>query len=332
MENTHKRVLVTGASGFIGGHACTALSRTGALVRAMVRKTSDVRHLDPTAVEICYGDLSDEQSLLDACKDIDVIVHTAAVVGSFGEWAHFHETGVMGTKRLLDAAQTQGVSRFVHLSSIAVYGLKHHGRAIDESTTFDQLPQPWNHYVREKVMTEEILWRAHAEGRIQATAVRPSVVIGSRDRNAMPRMVDLLKFPIIAMPGSPHNRFPVVCIKDCIEAILRVIDNDLTIGRAYNVSGKKSITISELFGLVAKHGNLKAPSIFLPPSVLYFPVGLLEGAWRLLQRPAEPLVTRIAIAIVGYDYEIVCDRAYRELDWVPEDDYASAVIAALTPP
>jgi nucleoside-diphosphate-sugar epimerase len=123
-----------------------------------------------------------------------------------------------------------------------------------------------------------------------------------------------------------------VCIKDCIEAILRVIDNDLTIGRAYNVSGKKSITISELFGLVAKHGNLKAPSIFLPPSVLYFPVGLLEGAWRLLQRPAEPLVTRIAIAIAGYDYEIVCDRAYRELDWVPEDDYASAVIAALTPP
>ena len=235
MRNTYKRILVTGASGFIGGHACAALSQSGAYVRAMVRKTSDVRHLDPNTVEICYGDLSDEQSLRNACKDIDVVLHTAAVVGSFGEWTHFHETGVLGTKRLLDAAQQQGVSRCVHLSSIAVYGLKHHGRPVDESTEFDQLPQRWNHYVREKVMAEEILWKAHAEGRIQATALRPSVVIGARDRNAMPRMVDLLRFPITVMPGYSHNRFPVVCIEDCIKAILCVIENDLTIGKAYNV-------------------------------------------------------------------------------------------------
>lgn len=327
--SARKRILVTGASGFIGGHACAALVRAGASVRAMVRKTSDVRHLEQNQIEICHGDLADEQSLRNACKNIDIVLHSAAVVGSFGEWEHYYETGVLGTQRLINAAHEQGVGRFVHLSSVAVYGIKHHGQAIDENAPFDHAPQSWNHYVREKVMGEEVLWAAHAAGKIQATALRPVVVIGERDRNAIPRLVDILRLPIRILPGKPDNRFPLVCIEDCVEVIVRAIENEGAIGRAYNISGTKAIPIVDIFRLVAKHAGLAPPKLFLPTSLMFGPVGLLERVWKLLGKAGEPIVTRIVIGASGYDYEFDSTRAQRELGWQPRDEYESAVMAAL---
>ncbi|MFT3772369.1 MAG: NAD-dependent epimerase/dehydratase family protein [Minicystis sp.] len=332
MTATTKRILVTGASGFIGGHACEALVKTGAKVRAMVRKTSNVGQLAGTGVEICHADLSDPASLQQACADVDTVVHTAAAVGSFGDWEHFHEVGVLGTERLIDAAHRRGVSRFIHVSSIAAYGLKDHRRRVDEDTPFDHAPQPWNHYVREKVMSEEVLWRAHEAQKIRATSLRPSVVVGARDRNAVPRLVDLLRLPVTALPGRPDNHFPVVTIEDCVDAIVRSVENEAAIGRAYNVSGGRRITIADFFALIAKHAQLPPPKLYLPTGLMLPATGLLESAWKLLGKAGEPVATRIAIVVSGYDYEIDCRRAQRELGWSADGSYEAAIVAALEQP
>jgi nucleoside-diphosphate-sugar epimerase len=329
MSESKKRVLVTGASGFIGGHACEALLRAGYRVRALMRPTSDASHLAGLDVERAEGDLSDADSLRRACKGVDVVVHTAAPVGSFGEWEHFHEVGVLGTQRLIDATHAAGASRFVHVSSIAVYGFKaHHGRP-HEDTPFEQHPEPWNHYVREKVMAEELLWKAHAEGRIQATALRPVVVIGARDRNAVPRLVDLLRLPVTALPGQAGNHFPVVTIEDCVDALVRAVANDASIGRAYNVSGDDRIRLDDFFALLARHARLPAPKLYLPTGLMVAAVGLLEWAWKLLRRAGEPVATRIAIVVSGFDYDIDCTRARRELGWSARGSYEAALVAAL---
>jgi nucleoside-diphosphate-sugar epimerase len=332
LENGQKRILVTGASGFIGGHACEALAKTGAKVRAMVRKSSLVGQLEGVDVEICQADLSDAKSLDRACKDVDVVVHTAAAVGSFGEWEHFYEVGVRGTERLIDAAHRNGATRFVHVSSIAAYGLKDHGGRVTEDSPFDRNPQPWNHYVREKVMSEDLLWDAHAAGKIQATSIRPSVVIGARDRNAIPRLVDLLKLPVTALPGRATNHFPVVTVEDCVDAIVRSVEQDVAIGRAYNVSGSRRIQLAEFFGLIAKHAKLPEPKIYAPTAVMLPAVGMLEDVWKLLRKKGEPVATRIAIVVSGYDYDIDCNRTKRELGWTADGSYEAAIVAALQNP
>lgn len=332
MNDTPKRILVTGASGFIGGHVCEALIRSGARVRAMVRATSDTSHLDGLDLELCRGELGDAASLQRACEGMDLVIHTAAAVGSFGEWAHFHETGVLGTERLLAAAQQQGVRRFVHVSSIAVYGFRPHGRRLDEDAPFDVRPQRWNHYVREKVMSEESVWAAHAAGKIEATVLRPSVVIGARDRNAVPRMADLLRLPIAGLPGRPELRFPVVTIEDCVAAIVRAAYSEAAAGRAYNVSGARSIALAEIYGLVAKHAGLRAPGLYVPTAVALPLTGALEAVWKLLGKAGEPIATRIAIVLSGYDYDIDCGRAERELGWRADGSYEAAIVAALAAP
>lgn len=328
-----KRVyLVTGASGFIGGHVCEALARAGGKVKALVRRSSDVSALKGAGIELVYGDLGDRESLKRACEGVDVVIHTAAAVGSFGEWDHFYETGVLGTERLIEAASASGARRFIHVSSIAVYGLKGSSAPQDEETPFDLNPAPWNHYVREKVMSEQVLWRAHEEGKIRATSIRPSVVIGARDRNAMPRLLDLLALPVTALPGSPSYRFPVVCIEDCVDAILRAADSDAAVGRAYNVSGERPITLAEFFGLIARHARLAEPRLYLPTGSMVAAVGLLERAWKLLKRPGEPVATRIAIVVSGYDYQIDCGRARRELGWQARGDYEASILASIRQP
>lgn len=324
--------LVTGASGFIGGHVCEALARAGEKVKAMVRKSSDARALSSAGVELVYADLSDPASLRAACEGVDVVIHTAAAVGSFGEWDHFYETGVLGTERLIDAASASGARRFIHVSSIAVYGLRGSLSPQDEDTPFELNPQPWNHYVREKVMSEQVLWRAHEQGKILATSIRPSVVIGARDRNAMPRLLDLLGLPVTALPGRPSFRFPVVCIEDCVDLILRAAGNDASIGRAYNVSGERPVTLAEFFGLIARHAGLPAPRLYLPTALMVPAVGLLEEAWKRLKKAGEPVATRIAIVVSGYDYQIDCGRARRELGWRARGDYEASIVAGIRQP
>lgn len=332
MSQSPKKILVTGASGFIGGHVCEALVHKGVSVRAMARKSSDVSQLDGVHVDLVHADLSDADSLERACKGVDAVIHTAAAVGSFGEWEHFYETGVLGTQRLIDAAVKCNVPRFIHMSSIAAYGLKDHGRRVDVTTPYDRRPQGWNHYVREKVMSEQILWKAHEERKIKATSVRPSVVIGARDRNAIPRLVDLLRLPVTALPGRPSMRFPVVCIEDCVDAVVRAADSEIAVGRAYNVSGESPISLADFFGLIAKHSHLPAPRIYLPTSVMIPAVGVLEGAWKLLKRPGEPVATRIAIVVSGYDYEIDCSKTREDLGWRATDNYEAAIVAAMRTP
>lgn len=332
MKHHSRKILVTGASGFIGGHVCEALVKAGVRVRAMARRSSDVSQLDGVDVELCRADLGDPEALARACQGVDTVIHTAAAVGSFGEWDHFYETGVLGTQRLIDAAAKQGATRFVHISSIAAYGLKDHGGPVDEKTPYDRKPQAWNHYVREKVMSEQLLWKAHEEKKIQATSIRPSVVIGARDRNAIPRLVDLLRLPVTALPGRPSLRFPVVCIEDCVDAIVRAAMNDASIGHAYNVSGEVPISIADFFGLIAKHAGLPAPRLYLPTSVMLPAVGMLEGAWKLLKRPGEPVATRIAIVVSGYDYEIDCSRTREDLGWSATGSYEAAIVAAMKEP
>ncbi len=332
MSKATKRVLVTGASGFIGGHVCEALLKAGFTVRAMVRATSVVAHLDGLDIERVEGDLTQVESLRRACEGVDIIVHTAAPVGSYGEWEYFYQAGVVGTENLIEAAHQAGVDRFIHVSSIAVYGFKQHIGRTGVDVPFERHPEPWNHYVREKVLAEEALWAAHREGKVRATAIRPVVVIGARDRNAVPRLVDLLRLPVTALPGAPSNHFPVVTIEDCVDAILRSVQQEVAVGRAYNVSGDRRIRLDDFFALVAKHAGLRAPKLYLPTSVMVRAVGLLERTWKLLRRPGEPVATRIAIVVSGFDYDIDCTRTQQDLGWSATGSYDAAVLAAIRDP
>jgi nucleoside-diphosphate-sugar epimerase/alkylation response protein AidB-like acyl-CoA dehydrogenase len=325
-----KRFLVTGATGFIGGHIAAHLAARGDHVRAFVRKTSRVDKLVSLGIELAYGDLTDAESLTAACKGMDGVIHNAAPVGTYGEWEHYLEEGVRGTERVLQGAIKSDARRFIFMSSIAVYGFRPHGRALSEDFPLDRSPQPWNHYVREKVMCEDLLWDAHKKGDIVLTSIRPSCVFGPGDRNIVPRMVGLLNLPVLVLPGRPGNRVPAVTIDDLVGATVCAIDEDVSHGRSYNISGASPLTQHEAFDLVATAAKIDSKWFNAPTSLFYRPVGVLEKVWAGTKLPGEPPTTRGAIALFGYDYEIDISRAVAELGFKGESSYGNSIRASLS--
>ncbi len=319
------RALVTGATGFIGGHIVDSLLEQGHDVTALVRPTSDTSHLREREVRLATGDVTDPGSLLAACGGMEWVFHTAAVVGTYGGWEHYRDVAVRGTRNVIDAAAAAGTQRFVHLGSIAVYGTRPRPEPVTEDTAYDEKPERWNHYVREKVLSEKLLWKAHEEGRIRATSIRPSVVVGPRDRNAIPRTLAIIKSPFGALAGRADNRLPTVVVEELSAAIVKAASTDVAIGKAYNLSGSEPITQVEFMRLYADSAGLKPLTRTVPYGVGLTMAGMLEGMYRLARRTNEPFITRIVVAIAGHDYAIDCSRAAADLGWEGKAGYGEAI-------
>src|SRR5690349_12961017 len=113
--------LVTGASGFLGGHLVERLCAAGHRVRALVRTPAKAQFLAATMAEIAAGDLTAPASLASALDGVDTVFHSAAMVSNWGRWNDFQAVTVQGTENVLDAAERAGVRRFVHISTMRVY-------------------------------------------------------------------------------------------------------------------------------------------------------------------------------------------------------------------
>jgi nucleoside-diphosphate-sugar epimerase len=319
------KVLVTGASGFIGGHVVDQLQAEGHDVTALVRPTSDTAHLRKVEARLAVGDVTDAESLRRAAAGQDCVIHTAAIVGTYGRWQDYLEVGVRGTQNMLGAAAANDVARFVHLGSIAVYGTNPRGKAFREEMPYDEQPERWNHYVREKVWSEKRVWRAHEQRKVQVTSIRPSVVLGPRDRATIPRVISNLKSVTGAIVGDGQNRVPCVVVEELAAAITRAATSDTAIGRAYNLSGQRPVTQRALMNAYAEAAGIKPLARSVPEWLAMASGTAAEGVYRLLRRRSEPAVTRIAVVIAGRDYEVDCTRAGAELDWQGSADYFDAV-------
>src|SRR5919201_2347474 len=190
------KVFVTGASGFVGGHLVNELLRRGHEVTALVRPTSDTGQLTRPGVRLVTGDVTDPDSLRAGLVGQEVVFHLAAVVGrNPGGWDHHLQVGVQGTQHVADAASAGGVERLIALSSAAVYAPHPDGAAVTEDMPLDHAPEPWNHYVRQKVLSEELLWEAHRAGKLQVTTFRPPTALGPGDLNLVPLMRAIMSSP-----------------------------------------------------------------------------------------------------------------------------------------
>ncbi len=326
------RVLVSGATGFVGSHVVDHLIAAGHEVRALARPSSDTRYLETTAAAIVRGDLADAASLQAAAVGCEAVVHTAAVVGEWGAWELFYRVGVQGTRNLLDAVVAAGARRFVQLSSIAVYGSRLHGRTLHEFDRYDNRPEPWNHYVREKVQSERLAFQYQVRGQLEIVAVRPSVIWGSRDRTAFSRTRDLLRGPMAAVIGRGLNRVPSVSVHDVADLCVRALTVPGAAGRAYNISSDEPITQTALMGVFAKCTGAPIPSRHVPFGAAMSMATVLETAVHLLRRKNPPAVTRFNLLIAAADTLVDTTLAREELGWRQLQSVPDAIReAALTP-
>ena len=176
-----ERILVTGANGFVGSEVCRELVRSGYAVRALHRAGGDITSIESLPIEFCRGDVRDTHSLQEACKDIDIVIHIAAL---FRQAKHpdsvYHAINVDGVRNVFEAAISSGVQRVVHCSTVGV-----HSHIPDPPADEDEAFRPGDIYQSTKCEGEKIAKSYFAQGKISGVVIRPAMIWGVGDTRTL---------------------------------------------------------------------------------------------------------------------------------------------------
>lgn len=218
------RVLVTGATGFIGGALAGALAARGDRVRALVRPTSRTAALSAQGVELAPGDVADPASLRSAVEGCDAVVHLAGAVKALRDRDLFL-ANAEGTRHVVAAcAAATARPRLVYVSSLAAAGPAPSGR----SRTEEDPPAPVSRYGESKLAGERAV-RA-AAGALAASIVRPPIVYGPADKELMPQLLRMARLGVVVRAGFREKRFSLVHVADLCQGLLDVLDRGRRVG------------------------------------------------------------------------------------------------------
>lgn len=309
------RALVTGATGLVGSHIVDRLLADGWSVRALVRRPAP--ELSARGVELVIGDILDVASFERAAETCNTIFHTAAAVTAGGGWEGFGRPNIDGTRHAIQAAERAG-ARLVQLSSVAVYGRRYldPSKKIDEDTPLGPLP-PEAYYARSKRESEQLVMEAHAAGRIWATAVRPDVIYGERDRQFVPRAARWLRHGFAPLIGLGETTLPIVNAANVADGAVRAALHDGAGGRAYNLANDFDVRVRRFFELAGRGLGREVRFVRVP---LPLARGVFAALLWFLHRFAGmrgSVVSQDSLNMVTRDNPYDSSRARRELGWSP---------------
>ncbi len=319
-----RRVLVTGASGFLGGHLCEALLLQGAHVRALVRYSSSSRGSgmariagggDGGDLEVMLGDLRDLAAVQRATGGVDLVVHVGGlgcVPYSLEDPLTYVEVNVRGTAHVLQAARDADVERVLLMSSSEVYGNPRYN-PVDELHPL----QPRSPYAASKLAAEHLAASYHASFGLPVTTVRGFNVYGPRqpERNLVPTLVRQALDGDEVLTGRLDSVRDYVYVTDAVDALLRLAGAPAAVGGTFNVGSGLGTTADDLIALLGKvmRKELRARS----DPALVRPRGL--QAQRLIANPDA------VCRHTGWRPKVPLDQGLREVvHWYREREFGRA--------
>ena len=317
MQTTSSPVLVTGASGFVGGKLVERLLAEGRRVRAFSRRPLPA--LEARGVEIVLGELADRAALARACADAETVFHVAARVGVWGPAREFQAVNVEGTTNLLAAARAAGASRFVYTSSPSVVYSGGDLRGADESAPLCTAAPCA--YPISKAEAERRVAAANAPA-FRTVALRPHLVWGPGDHHLVPRVVALARAGRLRIVGTGENRVDLTHIDNVVDAHLlaeRALGTPSApaAGRAYFITNSEPVAlwpwINDLLlrlGAMPIHRRVSRRAAIAAGAVC-------EALWTLFPLDGEPPMTRFAAKELATDHWFSIEAARRDLGYEP---------------
>lgn len=296
-------MLVTGATGMVGGEIALELHRAGYDVTALARPASDRSHLLSGEITFAEGDVTDQNAVRQAMEGQDLVCHAAALVpGSGADEDGFNRVNVSGTRIVCEAAIKAGVSRLLHVSTVHVFGI-HPGQRVDETATPSEPPHPG--YDASKARAESAVLEFAAKS-LDAVVVNPTVVFGPRSRHSG-RLINMFlrgRLPIIPLPNRVLS---LVYSRDVARGARMALETGEQ-GERYILAGP-SVSVREFIDTLAQVSGRRAPRISLPGWAAAAGVAALWGVSPVTRW--KPPVTVAGVRRGGTVYE--GERATREL-------------------
>jgi nucleoside-diphosphate-sugar epimerase len=310
------KVLVTGASGFLGSHVAEQLAAAGHEVVALVRKSSNRKFL-ATLPNVTFADgaVEDASAVHAATRGVDAIVHSAGLVKA-RDAREFEKINVEGTQNLLAAAKKNApyLKRFVFVSSLAAVGPSHDGLPV----TLDREPRPVTHYGRSKLRGEQAVLAA--KGELPVTVIRPPMIYGPRDNETF-AFFQTVSRRVLPYLGDGKNTLSIVYAADAASACVRAIFAEVPSGSLYFVEDGKVYVwremLAELEKVLERRAFVRVP---IPFFVLRGAAVASEGYGRI--RGKAMMLTRDKINELSAPHWI-CDsqKTRTDLGWAPQVEW-----------
>ncbi len=303
------KALVTGATGFTGGHLARALARRGASVRALVRDVSAAAALAAEGIELVPGDLARRETLAAACAGVDVVFNIAALYRQAGLPAASYQTvNADAVGWLVEAARQGGVRRVVHCSTVGVHGDIEHPPATEEAPL-----RPGDVYQATKLEGER---RASAAAHgIELVIVRPSGIYGPGDRRLLKLFRGIARGRFVVL-GRGEIFYHLTHIEDLVEGFRLAATVPGAAGRTYILAGGEVTTLNEVVEIIAAEAGVRGRPWHLP----VWPFWLAGAACEATCAPLriEPPIYRRRVDFFTKSRAFDISRARAELGFAPQ--------------
>jgi dihydroflavonol-4-reductase len=274
-------VLITGASGFVGGHLAEALSAKKVKVKLLVRKTSRLPFQTTSQMELCYGDVTDLESVRKAAKGVKVIYHLAGILRG-ADFSAYQAVNAEGTRNVCRAAESvKGFRRLVYVSSLSAAGPSPLGGEIDETMPC----HPVSFYGQTKRMGEEIA--LSFQTKFEVSILRPGAVYGPRETDIF-EYFKMVRQGLVVNGGDGTQRVSFVYVTDLVEAILLAGQSPKAKGQVFFVSDGKSLDWNELSAHIGRVLKKSYKSFNVPLGIVRMVASMGDGVARLTGKSFLP--------------------------------------------
>lgn len=311
-----KKVLVTGATGFLGSHVVEDLMEKGYEVIATGRNEKKASFFLEKGVSFYVVDLEKKEEVDTLPQDITHIVHCAALSSPWGTYEAFYRANVLATKHiLLFAKSCKALERMVHVSTPSLYFNQEEKENVKEDDV--QTKHFANHYAKTKYLAEQEVKQAFQDG-LPIVTIRPRALFGERDETILPRLIDVNQKTGIPLIREGTHRMDVTYVKNVSHAILLCLEQDEHIlGKVFNITNQDVRTFHDIITLLFDELQEKPKFKKLPYGLLQTIAKTVESVYQFLHIKKEPLLTTYTVSVLAKTQTLNNDAAKKELGYYP---------------
>lgn len=318
VRNSAGVVLVTGATGFVGGNLVRTLVEKGHSVACLVRSRSRAAELGRLPVRLVVADLDDLSGVRGALRNIHTVYHIAGAIKAATREQYFRANQA-GTRRLLEflAETNPELRRFVHVSSLAAAGPSPSGRGLTE----EEEPKPISWYGESKLASEQEVLRF--KDVFPVAIVRPSAVYGPGDRETL-SIFRMIKSGFFCTPGRFTRRFSLIHVDDLNAGLLRAGERDVSSGEIFFVSRPEIHTWDDIGQAIAHALGTTYHRIAIPGPLAALAGRAGDALMRVSGRPLT-LSSQKMRDLLQPSWVCDCSKAYSRLEFAPHIDLKSGM-------
>lgn len=320
------KVLITGATGFIGSNVAELFCESGISVGCLVRKNSNLKNIEKLPVKIISGDITRKETLTAALDGFNRVIHTAGFVNNWGDYGEFEKVNIEGTLNLLYACLENNIKDIIITSSTSIYGEENNQIVKSEQSPLNShyyyfadkiLPSKSNYYRDTKAVAKQKAVKFAKMHGLNLTVIEPVWVYGEKGGIPFYIYLQAAKQAPLFIPGSKRNKFHVIYVRDLARAYLLAYQKKLPGVNCFIIGNDQTEYMEKVFSLFCREAGINKPKNI--PKMFVYPIAfLMEVIYIFLNKNNPPLLTRDSVNMMYDNNEYSAANAEKVLSFVNE--------------